>query len=87
MTEEFENRVSALEGRLQAIEATLQLRSAAPRPSPAPASIPTLPRQTARPASSATPATPTATAILGWGGMAALILAASYLIRLAITVG
>ncbi len=88
--DEFEGRFHAIDVRLQAIEEALKLRSAAPPSYAAPPSIPAPPRHTARPASSSTPAippTPTATAILGWGSMAALILAASYLIRLAITVG
>lgn len=87
MMEEFEGRFHAIDVRLKAIEEALKLRSAAHPSSAASASIPSPPRQTARPVSSATPPTPIAIAILGWGSMTALILAASYLIRLAITVG
>lgn len=89
MSEEFEKRVQAIEARLQKIEETLRLRHATPQPSPtlAPLIKPTASPRPIRPIAPLAPSTPTATDILGWGSVAALILAASYVIRLAISVG
>jgi uncharacterized membrane protein len=89
MTEEFEKRVQAIEARLQTIEETLRLRHSTPRPDPtsAPLTRPIAPPRPVRPIAPTAPSTTTATDILGWGSVAALILAASYVIRLAISVG
>ena len=86
-----EYRLRAIETRLSALERALRLQtpaqpsvpsypikvSAPPRPSPPPPRIAPPPP----------PETYTATTILGWGGMVALVLAAAYLIRLSIDVG
>jgi uncharacterized membrane protein len=61
--------------------------SHAAAPSMPRASQPPAARSPAQPSSSASSATPTATVVLGWGGMAALLLAAAYLISLAISAG
>ncbi len=81
-------RLQEIEARLLTIERALKLQS----PSPS-SQAPTTPARVAPPQDSALPfspltdVTPTATTVLGWGGMAALTLAAGYLIRLAITAG
>lgn len=85
---DIEGRLREIEARLLTIERALKLRS----PSP-PSQAPTAPTRLApqqdlvSPLSSSTATMPTATTVLGWGGMAALTLAAGYLIRLAITAG
>jgi len=91
MTEQFETRLKAIEDRLRSIEETLKIRTTAPLPSPEPTpTLLTKPISPPRPLPPSAPprsSTPTATNVLGWGSVAALILAASYLIRLAISVG
>ncbi|MBX3327871.1 MAG: DUF2339 domain-containing protein [Nitrospira sp.] len=87
MMEEFEARIKAIEDRLRTVEETLKTRQTVPRPV---SSSVVIPHPTPQPIRAITPAaTPTtgATEILGWGSVAALILAASYVIRLAVSVG
>jgi uncharacterized membrane protein len=87
MTEEFERRFQAIEARLHTIEDALKLRHTDPGPFLTRPAMPTPQSRPARPHAPAAPSTPTATAVLGWGSVAALILAAAYVIRLAISVG
>jgi len=81
-------RLQEIEARLLTIERVLKLQSPPP-PSQAPTTSTRIspPQDSALPFSPSTDVTPTATTVLGWGGMAALTLAAGYLIRLAITAG
>ena len=89
---EIERRFAEFEARLKRLEALFS----APKPA-APAAQPAspVPVQAARPAAPKAPAArpesadrpSSATTLLGWGGAAALVLAASYLIRLAIENG
>ena len=90
-----EERFVRIEERLAAIERALRLQpSRDPRPSPPPVVSPS---DTFQPASQAPkasspsllqpPPTSAATSILGWGGMAAFVLATAYLIRLAMDAG
>ncbi len=87
-----EKRLQELEARLQAVERALKVQSP-PTPTPASATPTKAPPPVTPPpikpvGSSQPPPRPvTATTILGWGGMAALTLAASYMIRLAIAAG
>src|SRR5262245_53026741 len=86
---QIEKRFSDIEARLKRLEALFSAPKAAAPPPPA--------RQAAEAAAPAAPRTPakaesgdrpsSATTLLGWGGAAALVLAASYLIRLAIENG
>lgn len=86
-----DERISRIEERLAAIESALGLQTPGNQrqipvtslssaehvsPPPAPESPPTYPVSS--------PRTPMATSVLGWGGMAAFVLASAYLIRLAI---
>jgi uncharacterized membrane protein len=85
--EELEKRLGAIEQRLARIEARLFATPAGSPPKPAPIAAPP------RPAPIAVPVTPSeerpslVTSVLGWGGAIALVLAAAYLIRLAIDTG
>jgi uncharacterized membrane protein len=87
MTSELDGRLSRIERRLSAIE-TLMRQSGglgADSPSPEPVVPPrpvAMPPRPPRPAPAAT-----ATNFLGWAGAIALVLAATYLIRLAIDTG
>jgi len=78
---DLEKRLASIEDRLAFLEA----RFRAPKPQPAPAgrvgSAPTAPKAPQRSDSSLV------TSVLGWGGALALVLAAAYLIRLAIDAG
>lgn len=88
---EFEERLRRIEERLAAIESRLSISQPVPAPPPQPSPTP-LP-VTARPLATPSGIEPrarsgiTATTILGWGGVAALVLATAYLIRLAIDSG
>ena len=90
-----EERFVRIEERLAAIERALRLQAPRdPRPSPPPVVSPS---DTFQPASQAPkasspsllqpPPASAATSILGWGGMAAFVLATAYLIRLAMDAG
>lgn len=69
----IEVRLDAIEARLARLEARGSIKPATPKPAPPPKPV----RQ----------GPPLATQLLGWGGAAALVLAASYLIKLAIVSG
>lgn len=92
---EIDDRLQQIEDRLAAIESRLAIAQAAKQPSPAvtPPPSPTPLPATARPLpAQSRPALSTgigisATTVLGWGGVAALVLATAYLIRLAIDSG
>ena len=85
---EIENRIDAIEKRLAGIEAHL-LRQASPLPQVPATARPQPPAAPVRTVSSAQPRQETRLIgnILGWGGSIALLLAASYLIRLAVDSG
>ena len=93
MSTDQDDRLKRIEDRLAAIEARLNIQ---PAPTPLPKAATPLPG--ARPDAPAPQPKPTTTtphagisvpvtAILGWGGVAALVLATAYLIRLAIDSG
>jgi len=89
---DYDDRLRRIEERLGAIEARLAIpQSAPPPPPPRPVSTP-LPAS-GRPLPTGTRPEPSsgmsisATTVLGWGGVAALVLATAYLIRLAIDSG
>src|SRR5262245_27954247 len=98
--EEFERRLSRIEDRLTALEGRL---APAAQSRPVPPAVPQgrpVPPPPARAAGAAAAASPMrapavevgdspsfATSILGWGGALALVMAAAYLIRLAIDTG
>ncbi|HWO56104.1 MAG TPA: DUF2339 domain-containing protein [bacterium] len=87
---EHDDRLRRIEERLSAIEARLGISpSAPPTAPPTPTPLPVAPRP--QPSSLPRPAPSgvgiSATTVLGWGGVAALVLAAAYLIRLAIDSG
>lgn len=96
---DLEERLARIEARLAALETIVRGTVASPRtaPAPAPSPLPKLANTVAgMPALRTPPApaptrpalsTPTVTTVLGWGGAAALVLAASYLIRLAYDAG
>lgn len=69
----IEERLEAIESRLSKLEARFGAKPAAAKPTPPPKSVREGP--------------PLATQLLGWGGAAALVLAASYIVRLAIASG
>ncbi len=69
----IEERLDAIEARLSRLEARSPLKSPPPKSTPVP--------------KVAHEGPPLATQLLGWGGAAALVLAASYLIKLAISAG
>jgi uncharacterized membrane protein len=80
--DELEQRFAAIEERLSRVEARMARTAGAPPPKPAtaPPRAPSQPREPGdRPAF--------ATSVLGWGGAVALVLAAAYLIRLAVESG
>lgn len=80
---EIEKRLATLEWRLARIESQLSRPAA---PAPAPAAKPAAPKAPApKPESGDRPSL--VTSILGWGGAVALVLAAAYLIRLAVESG
>lgn len=90
-----EDRIRRLEERLSAIEERLGISKpvepptqAAPLPPP-PTPLPTPSRPSPAPVAATPPRVrrPEATTILGWSGVAALVLAAAYLVRLAIDYG
>jgi len=94
MPDDRDGRLKLIEQRLRAIEARLGLEP--PRPPSIPLPVPSQPPSTkaqAQPTSapSMAQASPSAkispTVILGWGGVASLVLAAAYLLRLAIDSG
>ena len=80
--DELEQRLSGIEERLSRVEGRIARSAGAPPPKPA-AAPPRAPSQPQEPG--ARPAL--ATSILGWGGAVALVLAAAYLIRLAVESG
>ena len=87
-----DDRLRRIEDRLTAIEQRLafpQLPQATPLPPPAatPLAAPTPPQPTAARPETRTGIGISATTVLGWGGVAALVLATAYLIRLAIDSG
>jgi uncharacterized membrane protein len=92
---EIEKRLAAIEDRLTFLESRFAPPAPQPAPAPAPASRPAAaPPQAPRPqAAPSRPAPPAksdgsfVTSVLGWGGAAALVLAAAYLISLAIDAG
>lgn len=90
--QQLQEHVLQLEERVRRLEARLGATSAPPRAdftgNVAPPRGPRLP-SAAPPASSFFPEMPalTATQLLGWGGVAALVLAAAYLIKLGIDLG
>lgn len=94
-TNDIETRLRALELRLENIERRLSNPTPAPvKPAAAPSAAPSFPQVEKPPASPKAPQAeprPTessfATNLLGWGGAAALVLAAAYLIRLGIDSG
>lgn len=69
----IEERLDAIESRLSKLEARGGFRTPPPKPTPVPKVVHDGP--------------PLATQLLGWGGAAALVLAASYVIKLAISSG
>ena len=84
-----DDRLSDFEQRLTAIERRLDIHPTpvvAPRPQDDPPTPPSGPLAASRNLPDAAHP-PRATNILGWGGMAALVLATAYLIRLAIDAG
>jgi uncharacterized membrane protein len=87
MTDEVEKRFKAIEERIQTIEETLKLSQSKPQSVPAPVATPRIALQTPLPTSPTSSASMGATEILGWGSVAALILAASYVIRMAVSIG
>jgi hypothetical protein len=99
--EPWEERLAAIEARLARLEASMAERAPVPPPATVVAppaapvarygALPSSGWRTTTPvtpaASPSTPATSAATLLLGWGGALALVLAAAYLIRLAIESG
>ena len=85
---ELEARLAGVEERLARMEATLA-SFAGPGPRPKPALPPASPQRQGgqKPAAASLDRPALATSILGWGGAAALVLAAAYLIRLGIDSG
>lgn len=92
---DYDSRLNQIEQRLSIIEARLSIPQSQPKAAPTPAQtatvtplplgperIPTLSRS-----QSTTSVGISATTVLGWGGVAALVLATAYLIRLAIESG
>src|SRR5579862_8960639 len=83
MTTDLESRLKAIEERLTAVE-----RRISPAQPPQPAPKPVAPPRPARPRPvPQAEGSPLATNLLGWAGALALVLAATYLIRLAIDTG
>jgi hypothetical protein len=92
---DLDARVNALEQRMDRLEQALRSGQSAPAATPAPAvgpaweprarAAPAAPRPAPAPSASGEPLT--ATRVLGWGGALALMLAAVYMIRLAIDSG
>jgi len=87
--EELQQRFAGIEERLSRVEGRIARSTGAPPPRPGPA--PRAPSQQPGAAPSQPPepgARPAlATSVLGWGGAVALVLAAAYLIRLAVESG
>ncbi|GAB4318261.1 MAG: hypothetical protein Kow0074_07350 [Candidatus Zixiibacteriota bacterium] len=96
MSDTIDERLRRVEERLAAIERRLEIEPGKPKPTP----LPTAGSVSVATSRSAAPATPAprpgmsapnfhlpVTAILGWGGVAALVLAAIYLVQLAIDSG
>jgi len=69
----IEERLEAIEARLSKLEVRGNIKPPAPKPAPPPKPVHQGP--------------PLATQLLGWGGAAALVLAASYVIKLAVASG
>jgi uncharacterized membrane protein len=87
MTSELDGRLSRIERRLAAIETLMRQPGGLGADSPSPEPV-VPPRPVAMPPRPPRPAPPAmATNFLGWAGAIALVLAATYLIRLAIDTG
>ena len=89
---DYDDHLRRIEERLGVIEARLAIPQSAPPPPP-PRPAPTPLPASGRPLPTLTRPEPSsgmsisATTVLGWGGVAALVLATAYLIRLAIDSG
>ena len=88
---EFDDRLKRMEERVAAIESRLSIPqpppATPPRPAPTPLPIAEKPLPSISKPEPRAGSGITATTVLGWGGVAALVLATAYLIRLAIDSG